>query len=97
MFYLAVAAVAYVWMAFHLVREETPETFREALGTAVRCALTAAFWLPVLVWHLLRGPAGFSGLRAGAYDEPWESRGDGDAAAGWYWSPTHSATPERSR
>jgi ABC-type thiamin/hydroxymethylpyrimidine transport system permease subunit len=96
MFYLAVAAVAYVWMAFRLVREETPETFAEALAAAVRCALTAAFWLPALIWRLVQGPTAaprFT-LRAAAYEEPWESRGDGDARSGWYWS-SPGARPSR--
>jgi hypothetical protein len=55
MLYLTVALVVYVLTAADLVRGEAPESFREALGGALACALVAAVWPVALVWRGLLG------------------------------------------
>lgn len=55
MLYLAVASLVYVLTAADLVRGGAPETFREALGGALACALVAAVWPVALVWRGLLG------------------------------------------
>jgi len=55
MFYLAVAVVVYIFTAVDLIRGGVPESFREALGGALACALVAAVWPLALVWRGLLG------------------------------------------
>lgn len=55
MLYLAVALVVYVFTAAEMLRGATPESFREALGGALACALIAAVWPIALVWRGLLG------------------------------------------
>lgn len=55
MLYLAVAVVVYILTALDLVRGGAPQTFREALGGALACALVAAVWPVALVWRGLLG------------------------------------------
>lgn len=55
MLYIAIALIVYVATALDLVRGGAPETFREALGGALACALVAAAWPLALVWRGLLG------------------------------------------
>jgi hypothetical protein len=55
MLYIAVALIVYVFTAVEMVRGGAPETFREALGGALACALVAAVWPISLVWRGLLG------------------------------------------
>jgi hypothetical protein len=55
MIYVAVALVVYLFTALDLMREAAPETFREALGGALACAVVAAAWPVALVWRGLLG------------------------------------------
>ena len=55
MLYLAVALVVYVLTAADLLRGGPPESFREALGAALACALVAAVWPVALIWRGLLG------------------------------------------
>jgi hypothetical protein len=55
MLYLAVAVVVYIFTALDLMRGGAPESFREALGGALACALVAAVWPVALVWRGLLG------------------------------------------
>lgn len=55
MLYIAIALGFYMVTAADLMREAAPETFREALGGALACALVAAAWPIALVWRGLLG------------------------------------------
>ena len=55
MLYIAIALAFYMVTAADLMREAAPETFREALGGALACALVAAAWPIALVWRGLLG------------------------------------------
>ena len=55
MLYIAIAVVVYAFTAYELMREATPETFREAVGGALICAVVAAVWPIALVWRGLLG------------------------------------------
>lgn len=55
MLYIAVALLVYAFTALDLVRTGAPQTFREALGGALACALIAAAWPLALVWRGLLG------------------------------------------
>jgi hypothetical protein len=55
MLYFAVALLVYVVTAAELFRNAVPETFREAAGGALACALIAAVWPLALVWRGLLG------------------------------------------
>lgn len=55
MLYLAVALVVYVLSAADMLRGGPPETFREAVGGALACALVAAVWPIALAWRGLLG------------------------------------------
>lgn len=55
MLYLAVAVIVYILTALDLLRGGAPESFREAAGGALACALVAAAWPVALVWRGLLG------------------------------------------
>lgn len=55
MLYIAVALVVYSYAALELLRSGAPETFREALGGALACAVVAAAWPLALIWRGLLG------------------------------------------
>ncbi|HEX6924377.1 MAG TPA: hypothetical protein VF167_03055 [Longimicrobiaceae bacterium] len=55
LFYLAVALLVYAFTAGDLFRGAPPETFREAVGGALACALVAAMWPIALIWRGLLG------------------------------------------
>lgn len=55
MLYLAVALVVYLFTAADLLRGGAPESFREAIGGALACALVASVWPVALVWRGLLG------------------------------------------
>lgn len=55
MIYLAIALVVYLVTAVELLRRARPETFREALGGALACAVVAAFWPIAIIWRALLG------------------------------------------
>jgi len=55
MIYLTGAVVVYLFTAIELLRRARPESFREALGGALACAVVAAFWPIAIVWRALLG------------------------------------------
>lgn len=55
MIYLTIAVVVYLVTAVELLRRARPETFREALGGALACAVVAAFWPIAIIWRALLG------------------------------------------